>query len=84
VVRWIKVRNQESFYPDVIFELDPNFSVGRSLFCPIVEKNPRHRIISGGHKKEGVFFASNCEVLASSISTVSDFSRGIISFVSSN
>jgi predicted AlkP superfamily phosphohydrolase/phosphomutase len=82
VIQWAKAREEDSFYPDVIFELDPRFSVGRSLFCPILEKSPRHQIISGGHKKEGIFFAYNCEELASSIHTVSDISQGIISFVS--
>jgi predicted AlkP superfamily phosphohydrolase/phosphomutase len=81
VIQWAKVREEDSFYPDVIFELDPHFSVGRSLFCPILEKSPRHQIISGGHKKEGIFFAYNCEELASSIHTVNDISQGIISFV---
>ena len=81
VVQWAKVREENNFYPDVIFELDPHFSVGRSLFCPLVEKNPRHRIISGGHKKEGVFFANNCEGLASNIHAISDISKGITSFL---
>jgi hypothetical protein len=81
VVQWAKVKGEDNVYPDVIFELDPHFSVGRSLFCPLVEKSPRHRIISGGHRKEGVFFAYNCEELASTIDAVSDYSQGIISFV---
>jgi predicted AlkP superfamily phosphohydrolase/phosphomutase len=81
VVQWAKVREEDNFYPDVIFELVPHFSVGRSLFCPILEKSPRHQIISGGHKKEGIFFAHNCGELASSIYAISDISQGIISFV---
>jgi predicted AlkP superfamily phosphohydrolase/phosphomutase len=81
VVQWAKISEKDSFYPDVIFELDPHFSVGRSLFCPLLEKSPRHRIISGGHKKEGVLFLCNCEKLGSSIRSVSDISQGIISFV---
>ena len=81
VVRWAKVREEDNYYPDIIFELEPLFSVGRSLFCPILEITSRHRIISGGHKKEGVLFAYNCEELAANIRSVSDISQGIISFV---
>jgi predicted AlkP superfamily phosphohydrolase/phosphomutase len=81
VVRWAKVREENNYYPDIIFELDPLFSVGRSLFCPLAEKSPRHRVISGGHKKEGVFFAYNCVELASSISAINEISNGIISSV---
>jgi predicted AlkP superfamily phosphohydrolase/phosphomutase len=81
VVQWAKVREENNYYPDIIFELDPLFSVGRSLFCPLEEKSPRHKIISGGHKKEGILFAHNCGKLASNISSVSDISQGIISFL---
>ena len=81
VIQWARLREANSCYPDIIFEMNPNFSVGRSLFCPIVETNPRHQIISGGHKKEGVLFAYNCSELPSSISSLSDISQGIISFV---
>lgn len=84
VIQWAKLREEENFYPDVIFELDPHFSVGRSLFCPLLEKSPQHRIISGGHKKEGVLFAYNCSGLARNICTVSDLSREIVSFVLSS
>ncbi len=81
VIQWAKVKEEDNYYPDIIFELDPSFSVGRSLFCPILEKNPRHKIISGGHKKEGVFFAYNCEDLAASVQGISDISQGILDFV---
>jgi predicted AlkP superfamily phosphohydrolase/phosphomutase len=81
VIKWAKIREEKSFYPDIIFELDPHFSVGRSLFCPILEKSPRHRIISGGHKKEGVLFVYNSERAASNISSINDISKEIISIV---
>jgi predicted AlkP superfamily phosphohydrolase/phosphomutase len=81
VVQWAKLQEEDSFYPDVIFELEPHFSVGRGLFCPILEKSPQHRLISGGHKKEGVLFAHNSSGLARNISTISDLSREITSFV---
>ncbi len=81
VVHWSRVSEAGSCYPDIIFELDPHFSVGRSLFCPILEVNPRHRIISGGHRKEGVFFGYKCEAVSPSVHSVSDIARAITSFV---
>jgi predicted AlkP superfamily phosphohydrolase/phosphomutase len=81
VVQWIKVPGNDSSYPDVIFEMDSHFSVGRSLFCPLVEESPRHKVISGGHKKQSVFFAHNCGLWASSIHSISDIPQNIVSFV---
>jgi predicted AlkP superfamily phosphohydrolase/phosphomutase len=81
VIQWADAREEGSFYPDIIFELDAKYSVGRSLFCPLVEKNPRHRIISGGHKKEGVFFARAVGDLASRINTIRDISQGVVAFM---
>lgn len=81
VVHWSKVQEEGSFYPDIIFELDEHFSVGRSLFCPIIETSSRHRIISGGHKKEGVFFAHNLAQWAANIHGISDISPNVVSCV---
>ena len=81
IVEWARMREQGSVYPDVIFELEPHYSVGRSLFCPILERNPRHQIISGGHKKEGVLFTYNCEESASVVSSLSGISPAIVSIV---
>lgn len=81
VVQWAKAREDISFYPEVIFELGPHYSVGRSLFCPLIENNPRHRIISGGHKKEGVFFAHNFGERSANIHSVSDIASNIIDFL---
>ncbi len=81
VIRWAEVREDRSVYPDIIFELDPHFSVGSSFFSPILDASPRHRVISGGHKKEGVLFTHNCGDLASGISGVGDISQAITSFV---
>jgi predicted AlkP superfamily phosphohydrolase/phosphomutase len=82
LIRWVKVSEEGSLYPNLIFELDERFSVGRSLFCPILEVSPRHRIVSGGHKKEGVFFAQNCGEASSTVSSLSDISPAILSCVS--
>lgn len=64
VVRWAKRREQIysgtylNKYPEVVFELDPDFGVNWSLFAPAVVPNPRHRTLSGGHLKPGVLLVS--------------------------
>jgi predicted AlkP superfamily phosphohydrolase/phosphomutase len=80
VIQWAKPRQDASCYPDVIIEFQPNLAAGRSLFCPLLERNPRHRIISGGHKKEGVLFAHNCN-LAASVGGLSDIAGAVIAYV---
>jgi predicted AlkP superfamily phosphohydrolase/phosphomutase len=82
IIQWTRLSEENSCYPDVVFELEQHFSVGRSLFCPILEENLRHRIISGGHRKQGVFFGYRCQELASQVHAVSDLAPQIISFVS--
>jgi predicted AlkP superfamily phosphohydrolase/phosphomutase len=84
VVQWSKVTGKDSLYPDIIFELNPLFSVGRSLFCALLEVSSRHRIISGGHKKEGIFFEYNCGGLVSKVNSLHDISNTIQSFVLSD
>jgi predicted AlkP superfamily phosphohydrolase/phosphomutase len=65
VVRWAK-RREEVYagahlgkYPDVVFELEPEYGVNWSLFAPPVVPNPRHRTLSGGHLKPGVLLVSD-------------------------
>jgi predicted AlkP superfamily phosphohydrolase/phosphomutase len=84
VIKWAKIQDVENFYPDIVIELDQPYSIGRSLFCNILEKNPRHRIISGGHKKEGVLFTYNFGGSASKINSLHDISGEIISYVLSS
>lgn len=55
VVRWA-MRREEMFrgphaaiYPEVIFQLDFEYGVSRSLFGPLVDVNPTHKKVSGGH-----------------------------------
>jgi predicted AlkP superfamily phosphohydrolase/phosphomutase len=62
VLKWIStseeyINDEKGYYPDILFELLEDYSVGRSLFTDIFTLNPRHTLISGGHKPEGVFFA---------------------------
>jgi predicted AlkP superfamily phosphohydrolase/phosphomutase len=67
VIKWISksedyMNNEKGYYPDILFELIEDYSVGSSLFTDIFTLNPRHMLISGGHKPQGVLFAygANC------------------------
>jgi predicted AlkP superfamily phosphohydrolase/phosphomutase len=44
-------------YPDVLYEMKPEYGTNWSLHLPLVTVNPRHRKISGGHRKNGVLIA---------------------------
>lgn len=44
-------------YPDILYELRPEFGTSWSVHLPLVTINPRHRKISGGHRKNSVFIA---------------------------
>jgi predicted AlkP superfamily phosphohydrolase/phosphomutase len=61
VVKWAKRREElyrgknEDRLPDVVFELDEDYGVGRDLFSRLITPNYSHGKISGGHKREAVF-----------------------------
>lgn len=64
IVRWAK-RREEMFtgpfayvYPEIIFQLDFDYGVSRWLFGPLIDVNPTHKKISGGHMPEGVLFTN--------------------------
>lgn len=64
IVKWA-VKREEMFlgryshiYPEIIFELESDYGVSRSLFGPLVDINPTHKKISGGHMPEAVFLAN--------------------------
>ncbi len=80
-VRWTRANGADSPYPDVVYALEPDFAVGRSLFCPVIERNTRHRVVSGGHKENGVFFAYNLGHVADEVHGVADIQSAIVSFV---
>ncbi len=44
-------------YPDILYELRPELGTSWSVHLPLVTVNPRHRKISGGHRKNSVFIA---------------------------
>ncbi len=64
IVKWVK-RREDMFrgphakvYPEIIFQLDFDYGVSRSLFGPLVDINPTHRKISGGHMPQAVLVAN--------------------------
>jgi predicted AlkP superfamily phosphohydrolase/phosphomutase len=66
-VLWAKRREQIydgqyiSKYPDVLFELMPQYGVYWGVHCPLVGRAYEHNLASGGHKKDAVFLISNCD-----------------------
>jgi len=61
VVRWIKRREEavpkgarQAAYPDLLFELEPDYGVSWAIYRPLFGPNVTHRKISGGHTREGV------------------------------
>ncbi|UCF05935.1 MAG: alkaline phosphatase family protein [bacterium] len=60
VFLWAK-RREELFsgphtdkFPDILYEMRPEYGTNWSLHVPLVTRNPRHRKISGGHRKDSV------------------------------
>jgi predicted AlkP superfamily phosphohydrolase/phosphomutase len=41
-------------YPDILYEMKPDYGTNWSVHIPLVSTNPRHRKISGGHRASGV------------------------------
>jgi len=65
IVKWAK-RREELFrgphaciYPEIIFQLDFEYGVSRSLFGPLIDVNPTHKKISGGHMPQGALLANH-------------------------
>lgn len=46
-------------YPDILFELNPDYGVSPSLHTKVFSKSTTHKKISGGHKKYGILGLSN-------------------------
>ena len=73
VFKWLKPREalycgeHINRYPDILFEMIPELGSGMSMHTDIFTPNPTHKKISGGHKKNGVFFIhhpSGCTILS--------------------
>lgn len=65
IVKWARRRGEmfrgphAAVYPEIIFQLDFDYGVSRSLFGPLVDINPTHKKISGGHMPQAVLLANS-------------------------
>ncbi len=48
-------------YPDILFEMVPQLGSGMSMHTDLFTVNPTHKKVSGGHKKNGIFFSNQLE-----------------------
>jgi predicted AlkP superfamily phosphohydrolase/phosphomutase len=60
VFNWVK-RREDVYtgpyldrFPDILYEMRPEYGTNWSLHVPLVTINPRHKKISGGHRASGV------------------------------
>jgi predicted AlkP superfamily phosphohydrolase/phosphomutase len=85
VAEWVK-RREDAFtggnigkYPDVVFELRPDYGVDRTLFCGTTGITSTHKKVSGGHSKYGTLMLYNAPTLPATdrphISSVFDLIR---------
>lgn len=65
VVRWVRQREEVlppgahlEAYPDLLFELDPEYGVSWSIYHTVFGPNVTHRKISGGHRRDGAILAT--------------------------
>jgi predicted AlkP superfamily phosphohydrolase/phosphomutase len=65
VVRWVRRREDVlppgahlAAYPDLLFELDPEYGVSWSIYHSTYGPNVTHRKVSGGHRRDGAVLAS--------------------------
>jgi len=65
IIKWVKSREEvysgrnEDRLPDILFELDEDYGVGRDFYTGPITENYTHKKISGGHKREAVFMVVN-------------------------
>jgi len=66
LIKWVKKREElyldkfnEKIYPDIIFELKEDYSIGWNICCNLYEKAYDHKVASGGHRKDAVFLVRN-------------------------
>ena len=45
-------------YPDILYEMQPELGTGFAMHTDLFMANPTHKKISGGHKKNGIFFVN--------------------------
>lgn len=62
--KWLKHREELyqgehlDRYPDILYEMDPRVGTGFATYTDLFIANPTHKKISGGHKKNGIFFVN--------------------------
>jgi len=62
IVEWAAPREElfqgrhADVYPEILFELKPEYGVSRTLYAPLVGVNPTHKKVSGGHKPDAALF----------------------------
>ncbi len=66
-------------YPDIIFELEPEYGVNWSLFVPLIARNYFHRRLSGGHRPGGVLLTNG--ELPSRPASVADVSELVLNLL---
>jgi predicted AlkP superfamily phosphohydrolase/phosphomutase len=65
IIKWIGKRediytgNHIELYPDVLFELYPDYGASPTLHTKLISKSTTHKKISGGHNKYGVLGYAN-------------------------
>lgn len=65
IFTWMKYREELyqgkhiDRYPDILFEMIPELGSGMSMHTDLFTVNPTHKKVSGGHKKNGIFFVNN-------------------------
>ncbi len=64
MIRWMRPREalyngkHIERYPDILYEMVPELGTGMSMHSGLFSINPTHKKISGGHKKNGIFFSN--------------------------
>lgn len=66
IINWVKKREDvyegnynKTIFPDIVFNLEDDYCVGWDLLSDLLGKSYDHKVASGGHGKESVFFAYN-------------------------
>ncbi|MBN2185751.1 MAG: alkaline phosphatase family protein [Candidatus Krumholzibacteriota bacterium] len=87
---WAK-RREEMFsgpftdkFPDILYEMKPEYGTNWSVHLPLVTLNPRHRKISGGHRKNSVLIfgpANGWKIIENNIRSV-NIAPSVLSFFS--
>lgn len=68
--KWLKPRESMyngkhiDRYPDILYEMNPRVGTGFAMHTDLFMANPTHKKISGGHKKNGIFFVNKAQELS--------------------